>query len=196
VFSNHLSFETIADLVEGRLSGEANGKAQNHFNECADCASIFFLLRDVIGVMRSDKMEDAPSYALQNAFRIMPRKVLEEKPSLVQKIFAVLSFDSAVSTPAYGVRSGASATRQMIFNVGESDVDLRVTKIENAWTVSGQILGDITKATIIIERQNVKLETKLNESGEFKFENLEQGNYTMRLLLDESEIEIPNIDIQ
>jgi hypothetical protein len=196
MFSKHLSYEVIADLVEGRLSADANGRATNHLAGCSDCTKRVSELGNVIGLMRSDKMEDAPSHILQRAFNIMPRKVVAETPSLIQKVVAALSFDSATFAPAYGVRSGTtSQSRQMIFNAGEHDIDLRITSHGNEWIIAGQILGR-AEGYVELKGMNVSLKAELNELCEFRLPPVKEGNYKLYLMFDDAEIELPEIVVK
>ena len=196
MFSRHLSFEVIADLVEGRLSADANGRATSHLTSCSDCARRVSELGNVVGLMRSDKMEDAPSNVLQRAFSIMPRKVVVETPSLIQKIVAALSFDSATFTPAYGVRSGATSTsRQLIFNAGERDVDLRITSHGNEWVIAGQILG-CAEGHVELKGENVTYKAELKELCEFKLPPVKEGTYKLYLMFEDAEIELPEIVVK
>lgn len=197
MFSNHLSFETIADLVEGKLAADANGNAANHIKNCLDCAKIAEELGSTIGLMRSDKMEDAPDYAIKFAFNIMPRKAIAETPSLLQKIAAALSFDSATFTPAYGVRSGATAkSRQLIFNADEMEIDLRVTQQGINWVISGQILGECENGWVELTGENAKVESAINELCEFKLPPIKAGSYFLKLVIENLEIELPQIVVK
>jgi hypothetical protein len=196
MFSKHLSLEVIADLVEGRLSADANGRATSHLASCSDCTKRVSELDKVVGLMRSDRMEDAPANVLQRAFGIMPRKVAVETPTLIQKIVAALSFDSATFAPAYGVRSGAaSQSRQMIFNAGERDVDLRITSHGNEWVIAGQILG-CAEGHVELKGENVSHKAELNELCEFRLPPVKSGSYKLNLVFEDAEIELPEIVVK
>ena len=197
MFSNHLSFETIADLVEGRLTADVNGNVVNHLKNCSDCAGTANELSNAIGLMRSDKMEDAPDYAIKRAFKIMPRKVVVETPSLLQKILAVLSFDSASSTPAYGVRSSAATkSRQLIFSANEMEIDLRITQQGNEWVISGQILGECENGRAVLTGESVKAESAINDLCEFKLPPIKEGAYSLKIFVEDTEIEIPEVVVK
>lgn len=197
MFTKHLTFEVIADLVEGRLVSDANGKANDHLMNCTDCTKQVNELRNTISLMRTDKMEDAPKNVLQNAINIMPRNVVFDKPSLFQKIVAAVSFDSSTFSPAYGVRSsGAATSRQLIFNAGSFDVDIRISKQADEWVITGQILGDYTNGKVELKNEYITVEASLNDLCEFKLPPVKEGNYIMRLLLSDAEIEFPEIVVK
>lgn len=195
MFSNHLSFETIADLVEGKLPAEANNEAAQHITNCTSCSQAVNELSRIVGLMRTDDLEDAPAHTLQRVFGLMPRRAFTENPSVLQKVLAALSFDSALSQPAYGVRSGASAARQIIFKAGETDIDLRIAASENRWTIAGQILGECSGGRVVLKSKYESAETTLNDLCEFKLGPVSKGSYTMRLTLSDYEIEIPEIKL-
>lgn len=197
MFTKHLSFEVIADMVEGKLSSDANSKATNHLTDCKICTKQANELRKTIFVMRTDKMEDAPINIIQRAINVMPRNVLLDKPSLIQKIIAAVSFDSSTFSPAYGVRSSGTATsRQLIFNAGDFDVDIRISKQTGEWVITGQILGDCKNGQVELKNEHIRVEASLNDLCEFKLPPVKEGNYQLSLLLEEAEIEFPEIVVK
>ena len=59
--------------------------------------------------------------------------LLREEPSLLRRVLAVLSFDSLNVAPAFGTRSGATGSRQMLYSAEENDIDLHYS--------AGQLMG-------------------------------------------------------
>jgi anti-sigma factor RsiW len=121
----HLPFEKIADLAEGRLLSAERESAEAHLSGCSRCSAQFAHLGQTISLMRADKAEDAPRDVLSSVVNMF-RQRAEAKPSLVRRVLAALSFDSAQVAPAYGVRSGQATARQMLYSAGDNDLDLRV----------------------------------------------------------------------
>src|SRR4051812_30297858 len=122
---NHLPFEKLADLAEGRLSPEERATLQSHISSCSPCAEKLSGLESVIVIMRNDEGEDAPNALISGAINLFRSRSTLKEPSLSKRIAAALSFDSFQMSPAYGVRSGQTQARQLLYSAGEYDLDLR-----------------------------------------------------------------------
>ena len=152
------------------------------------------LLNKIIRLMRTDEAADAPAESVRwakNLFRT--RAVSEPKKSLVRKVLAVLQMDLSGGRAGFGERSGApSATRQMLFQAGESGVDLRVEKTETGFHVRGQILG-AGFANCVVRLGD--FETRSNDLSEFNFAAVTAGKYDLVLRADEEEILIEGLEL-
>jgi len=112
------------------------------------------------------------------------------------RILASLRFDSLGLAPAFGVRSGEPSARQLLYGAESYDVDLRIEPADQAWVLSGQVLGESTaswRATL----QGVEgvIQTSLNEQSEFTFPPVSAGTYRLIIELAEHEVEIKNLKI-
>ena len=135
--SKHLPFAELADLAEGRLTPEARTASLQHVSACSRCSSKLERLEQVMGLMRADEGEDAPPTLVSQAVNLFrARAARDTSPSLTRRILAALSFDSLQMSPAYGVRSGQAAARQLLYSAGENDLDLRVTPSGEGWVVA------------------------------------------------------------
>jgi hypothetical protein len=153
-------------------------------------------LARLVGLMRTDKSVDAPRSAVAAAVNLFRSRAVAEKPALVQRLLAALSFDSLSSAPAFGVRSGApAAARQLLYSAGDNDLDLRVSQSGEQWTVSGQVLGPCAGGRAELEGDGGRAAAELNEQCEFTLSPLPTGSYTLRLRLSDVEIEIPEINL-
>jgi hypothetical protein len=194
---NHLPFAKLADLAEGRLSPAEQGATGVHLSACSRCAAQFSSIQRVLGLMLSDRAEDAPPEAVSRAINLFRSRASSEAPSLVQRIVAALSFDSLQMSPAYGVRSGQKGARQLLFNAGAYDLDLRLTQSGETWNVSGQILGqECASGQIELEGEATRAHAVLNEQCEFKMASLPSGSYRLRLRLANLEVEIPQLELK
>jgi hypothetical protein len=193
--SQHISFERLADLAERRLTPEESQMSQQHIAACDACGREWASLSNVIAAMRADTSEDAPRDLVFSVVSMF-RAARPEKPSLARRVLAALSFDSAQRTPAYGLRSGATAAaRQMLFNAEGYDLDLRVATKNGQIAVSGQVLGDDCAGSVALENETVSVQTALNDLCEFTLPPVPSGVYTLRLRLSGLEVEIPNLEL-
>ena len=110
---------------------------------------------------------------------------------------AALTFDSAEMRPVFGVRSaGQAEARQLLFNAGDRDLDVRVEPSGAQWVVSGQVLGaSEARGRVVVEGESLEVSAALNDLSEFTLPALPAGNYTLRLILTDVEIEVPRFDL-
>lgn len=200
--SKHLPFAALADLAEGRVAPDARAASLEHVNACSRCSAKFSRLEQVISLMRTDEGTDAPPALVSqaiNLFRARAARDANTSPSLARRILAALSFDSLQMSPAYGVRSGQAAARQLLYNAGENDLDLRITQSGQEWIVAGQLLGaDCEGVPGSVELQGVDKTSRaeLNEQCEFRLPAVASGSYQLRVRLGDEVIEIPELELK
>lgn len=196
----HIPFARLADLAEGRLSPEEAGGVRAHLADCTACAGQAAQLGHLAALMRADSSEDAPPELLAGVVRMFrARRAQADAPGLLRRLVAALTFDSSSSLqPAFGVRSGQAApARQLLFSAGELDVDLRLAQGGEGWTVSGQVLGPCKGGEVeLVSGGQTAARASLNELCEFTLPAVAEGAYALRLLLDEAEVEIPELSLK
>lgn len=194
--SSHLSVETLADLAEDQLGAEAREAALAHTAICSTCDKALLELRQLIRMMRSDRAEDVPGEVVSAAIDIFSRQLQPTTPSSLRRIVATLIFDSLGSTPAFGMRSGQTSSRQLLYSAEGSDLDLRITVQNDQCVVAGQVLRDGCKGGLVeIVGAIGSAETSLNELCEFTFPALPLGNYKLRVKMEDVEIEVPELEL-
>ncbi|HWT00524.1 MAG TPA: hypothetical protein VN256_09775 [Pyrinomonadaceae bacterium] len=196
----HLPFAELADLAEGRLAPEARAASLNHVNACSRCSAKLSRVEQVISLMRTDEGEDAPPALVSQAINLFrARAARDTSPSLTRRILAALSFDSLQMSPAYGVRSGQGAARQLLYSAGENDLDLRVTQSGQEWVVAGQLLGancEGSSGSVELQGADVTVSAELNEQCEFRLPAVASGSYQLRVRLGDELIEIPELELK
>lgn len=145
--------------------------------------------------MRRDNSADTPEDAIKWAKNLHMTR--ERKPSLLQRIAAVLQVDLSPDQAVAGERSGsATQVRQMLFTAGDYAIDLRVTGTGKKIAVKGQILGsDIENGTVTLEGETGHSQVSLNESSMFEFKNLQGGAYSVTVTSKAIEIVVARIEI-
>jgi hypothetical protein len=154
-------------------------------------------------LQRSRQLEDAPEHVILRAVAAwQPRRQTTAAPSLLQRMLAVLTFDSGAASPlAFGARSAGGAARQMLFAAGEHVVDLRIARAgersADQWLFSGQVLGpDGLGRVSLADGQGRSIgESALDEFGGFRLPAVAAGRYLVTLRLGGAEIELPPIDV-
>ena len=191
----HLPFEQIADLAEGRLSADERAAAEAHVSECARCSAQLARVEHTINLMRTDEAEDAPRDVLFSVVNLFNSRAAARQPSLVRRVLAALSFDSTQQAAAYGVRSGQAAARQMLYSAGENDLDVRVQPSGEAWIVSGQVLGECAGGRVELVGAAAEVSGELNELCEFTLPAVTSGSYRLCLRLRDAEVEVPELQL-
>jgi hypothetical protein len=145
----------------------------------------------IVRLMQTDKSEDAPAASIKWAKNLFLTRAA--RPTLVQKIMAVMQLDLSPGKAAFGERSASGAgARQMLFRGGDATIDLRITKTDGTHSLRGQILGgDFAHCPVALGT----LETETNEGSEFKFDDVPAGLHNFILRGRETEIAIENLEI-
>lgn len=191
--AKHIEFDTLLDVADRRL--DQNAEQAAHLDNCTPCAEELLRLQNLLALMKDDKAADAPRDVLSYAVNLFARR--EQKPTLVQRIVAALSFDSSERAPAYGVRSGATTSRQLIYSAGENDIDLRINEEENDnWVIAGQVLGQhCASAQLSLRGYEVSRTASLNQQCEFTLPAVPAGSYELVFHLGDLEVEVPRLEI-
>ncbi|HEV2914262.1 MAG TPA: hypothetical protein VGX92_13375 [Pyrinomonadaceae bacterium] len=194
--SRHIPFTKLAELAENLLPADENRALLGHVSACSRCETKMSELKQLIHLMRTDDAEDAPRDLLRSAVDMFRGLAHSTRPSAVRRILAALSFDSAQSSLAYGLRSGQPQARQFLYSAGENDLDLRLTPSGDAWIVSGQVLGQCAGGEVKLEGEAGRAAVQLNELCEFTLPPVPMGRYTLQLHLNDVEVEVPELDLK
>ena len=196
--SQHIPFARLADLAANQAAAEERASSMTHLSACSHCAAELQRVAQTLELMRTDTATDAPRDVLSYAINIFRNTDQSSAPSLLRRIVAALSFDSSTNmAPAFGVRSGQATARQLLYSAEESDIDLRISSQDDQWIVAGQVLGqDCVGGRVEIEGESGLAVVALNELCEFTLPPLPPGSYTLRLLLRNAEVEIPQLELR
>lgn len=188
---SHIPFDRLVDWVEKRLPVETQNQVQAHLAICAQCQRDTAQIEHMLSTMRSDTAIDPPPAVVNRAVRLFARRVAPTQ-TLLQQISATLRFDSFIMTPAVGMRSGTPAPRQLLFNAGDYDLDLRITPSDQPahWLLSGQLLGTVTPAGTVVCSGATTHKAPLSPLGEFALPPVVSGAYTLVIHLTDVEIMI------
>jgi hypothetical protein len=192
--SAHIPLETLVDIAENRLPSGTFETASAHFQTCSACSDKLRQLQHVILLMKGDTAEDAPRDVLASAINIF---ATEKTAITIPRVVAVLIFDSRSAGPAFGMRSLHSAWRQMLYSAQDSDVDLRIRVQNEECIITGQVIREGCKGGLVeISGATGSTQANLNELCEFTLPAIPIGKYSLRLMLPDIEIEIPELEIK
>jgi hypothetical protein len=197
---DHIPFALLVDLAEARLAPDDAARA--HLAACASCARDMAWLEQVVGLMRSDRSASAPADAIARAKELFRARPPLAPPPARRRVSAVLSFDSAAVPRAQGMRGAGPSERQLLFNAGALDIDLRVAPSgaslpdgRAAWLVSGQLLGAEDGRRVELRGPAWSATSDLDDTGEFALPPVPAGHYALVLLLADFDLDIPDIEI-
>lgn len=193
IFSPHISFTELADIADKQSQPAA--ETLEHLSTCSHCAKELQTLQQAIGLMRIDDVESAPASLIKSARDMFRGSGANREPSRLARVLAALTFDSLTAKPAFGLRSGATSGRQLVYSTEKADIDLRVSPQSGEWEIAGQILDSSQRGTVNLESENFSATADLNELAEFGFQSVPSGIYTMFVHLPELEIEIPPLQL-
>jgi hypothetical protein len=146
--------------------------------------------------MRIDDVESAPASLIKSAKDMFRNRGANREPSRLARLLAALTFDSLTAKPAFGLRSGATAGRQLVYSTEMADIDLHVSPQSAEWEIAGQILGSSeSRGKVNLVSETFSASADLNELAEFGFQSVPSGIYTMFVHLPELEIEIPPLQL-
>jgi hypothetical protein len=199
---SHPPFDRLADLAEGLLDEADRAALERHVSGCSRCADDVDWLTHTIGLMRSDDSEPAPDYIVNRAVRLFNsfRPGEQRFAGMLERLVAILRFDSASAAPAFGLRVGSEeGGRQMIFSAQPYELELRTRPVGHGWSVAGQLLGpaekvDFGEVELIGTEANVQ--ARLSELLEFSLPAVPPGTYRLELRFDDARaIEIPSLEL-
>ena len=191
--SSHISLETLVDIVEGRGTSESLERAVAHISSCSDCVDTLRSLQQVILTMKSDTSKDAPRDLLQSAISIFS----PARRAPLRHIIAILTFDSRLAGPAYGIRSLRSTSRQLLYSAQGTDLDLRIIVQNDECLVAGQVIrADCVDGRVEISGDAGSATASLNEVCEFTLPAIPLGNYSLSVKMPDVQIEIPELELK
>ncbi len=153
---------------------------------------------------QSRHLHDAPEAVIQRSIDLFTsRQRVPPAPSLLQRVLAVLDFDSAgLLLPTLGVRGSASSSRQMLFTAEGRDIDLRIASAEGSpsrdggrWVIFGQLLGPDREGQVELSCADGVRQVALDEMLEFRFDQVPGGSIRLALHLAGLVIELPAVDV-
>jgi len=194
IFSPHINFTELADIADEQSQPAAETRL--HLTTCSHCAKELHTLRQAIGLMRIDDVDNAPASLIKSAKAMFRNRGANREPSRLARVLAALTFDSLTAKPAFGLRSGTTTGRQLVYSTEMADIDLRVSPQSGEWEIAGQILGSSeSRGNVKLVSDTFSASADLNELAEFGFQSVPSGIYTMLVHLPELEIEIPPLQL-
>ena len=172
----------LADLADGALSDDEANAVVNWLLTTAD--------------------EEPPPWVVNRAVRIAGQAVGKDapQPSIWRRLVAALVYDNRVQPRVAGARALAIEHPRLMYQAGGVEIDLEVghSTIAGRLRMLGQVTAsepDLTRAWVIAEGPSGRLETEVDDLGQFSLDGLVSGIHRMEIGLAYELIEIPSVTI-
>jgi len=125
------------DFIEQRLSEPERAECEAHIETCSVCKEMFQFWWQFRSTIASERLVDAPEDLITDCIAIFPGA---PAPAGFRQNIGRVLFDSFFDpAPALAIR-GERAARQMVIQMDEVDIHLRITGTESKQNIQGQIL--------------------------------------------------------
>lgn len=187
--------EQLIDLAHGRLSAQVAAALRTQIAADPALSAEFAAVEELISLMRSDTSVDAPEHVIARAVRLMRRPVAPPAPGLLQRILAVLKYDSAPQRLPSGLRSAEATERNLAYSAAAWELDFQIAPRAGRWQLRGQLLGPELAGSVALSSSTETVTTETNELGEFTLPPVAAGSYTLRLQIGTHEIVVESLEL-
>jgi len=213
---DRISFERLADWVEGRLSGEEAAVVEERVARAGEetWAKVEWL-RAFARASAETTFASPPDEVRDFLYRSFAARAGEtrdrepDRPGFLERIVATLSFDSGLHGAAAGTRTAGAGgeQRQLAFTTEPAEIVLDVMPRPGGRSLDlgGQVFpaGDEGPEGFAVEAFDVKLlrdgeevgAATTDDLGEFAFEDIPYGAYELLLDTGRFEVLVPRFEL-
>ena len=176
----HFSSHQWADFVRNVSGDKEKAAMQAHLETgCKRCSKALGAWARVREIVTRERSYQPPESVVRTVKAALA--AIHGRPARIR--VAQLLFDSLLAPALAGVRSGASAPRQMLFGIGDYRIDVRIEPSADTMTLTGQMLVSTDPARPVRDVE-VKLTkgretlaiSRTNEFGEFELNSSLTGD--------------------
>lgn len=194
----HLTYETLLNYMEERLSPEEKAAAQTHLAAfCETCEGRLVMLRKVLATVQNDHTTPPPASVLKHALDIPLTHPRPAQPGMLTRLIASLSFDSQLQLSSALTR-GAARERQVLFTADQVDIDLKISTGRGGHDLLGQMLaGEPNAAFVSLQSNNGQTlkATETDSKGQFAFRDVSAGVYDLIFDLETQQIAVQGLQV-
>lgn len=199
---DHLSFETLIDYTENRLSATKRAAIATHLEVCAVCQGELERVRRIFSDMVAEPWAAPADHLVSRVVSAFHRQAnrLPQRP--LNPVH--LNLDSWAQLAALEIR-GASRERQFLFSENGFDLDVQVVRETSAqdYALQGQLLSNDDQDADL-QGIEVRLGSRADNErrgltdylGRFNFVGLVAGIYTLKLILNDRDLLIETLPIE
>lgn len=207
-----ITFETLVDLVDGRLSEKEAADVMRRLDNSDSQSRADLAWLQALAAFRRTTSLEAPPERVRTALRIHFRRWAEDRhpkqvegrrwPGFFARLVAQLAFDSRLRPALGGVRGGPAESWQLLYTSDQVDIELHILRAKPGQVrILGQALSrapnlDVAGCTVQLSQGEREISlTNTNDLGEFTFEAIPHGDYTVVLAGEGMEVEIEHVEL-
>ena len=191
---NHLSTETILDLLEDRLGDTRRRAAEEHLGlPCARCREQLREMGVLLGRLGAGDLEAVPESLTRAALDVFPGRTAAPKRGPLEVLRWALTFDSNAQPLAANVRRAVGEARRLRFEKEDARLELEIEpESAEQCVLRGRI--DVPSPElhrVIAEVRGESFETWAEAGGHFVLEGVPRDELKVRVLGPERRFETP-----
>ena len=199
-----ISLKTLADLVDGRLSEGEAAEVRSRLADADPRTQADLAWLQALATFRRAMPLEAPPKRVRETLCTHFRRWAEgrRRPSLFQRLVAQLTFDSRLQPALASARGRPTASGQLLYTTDRMDIELHLLPAGPGQVrILGQALArdpDLNVADCAVQLLAGEREIGLTSTstlGEFTFEAVPGGDYTLVLVSEEGEVELEHVDL-
>ena len=191
----HIEFATLVDKLDGKLSADMERDIDLHVEACGSCETKYRKLAGVFAYSLPTETEQVSQATTARILNIYQRKPVPSEPAKPERRgFASLIFDDWQT--ALNERYSGLDSRQMLYRLGEFDIDLRIELVGDNCRLTGQLFPESAGATAEMYSADIRQIAELNEFGEFAFDLVPQGVYDIGITVGNHNFQIEQVSLQ
>lgn len=200
------SFERLIEYLDDHLTIAEAERVRAHLaSGCQSCAASRQWYENARAIAANDDSIEPPPWVLKRAVRIFDAQ--RERAGRIERIgsrVASLIFDSLARPAAAGVRSTASANRQLLYRAGDYSIDLQVAASgQSRADLTGQVLrvGEAAFESVaglpleLAHEGETICSTVTDEIGQFIISGVDFGQYDLRVETPEGRISVTELPV-
>jgi hypothetical protein len=201
----HISLDRLLKFAAGKLAKEEEDRVERHLSAgCVRCSENLAWSTKVFNAAQREVLREPPESLVERAVELFESRKRKSRVGFLERIEAVLVFDSLTQPSLAGVRRIGTTGRQLLYRAGSLDIDLRVVEGDDPKLsdLMGQILrkkkGLISVAglELLLKKGRKKIQSTRSDSwGEFSFSKLSPGRYRVEVNLPGQRVEIRGIQV-
>lgn len=196
--AEHISEDLWGDFVEERVSADTAVRIHAHLNTgCEKCTGQLARWRRMLDTLERSRTPEPPASVLQRAFDLFERPAA--RASLLERVVASLAFDSRLNMMPAMARASTGASFNLVFTAAQTSIYLWCEFDGVRWQVTGQVQADQAESSafesVLAIREGGKVQTEVDEDGEFRLSDLTSGRYDLVLPGAMQEVFIPAVSL-
>jgi len=195
----HPTIELLMEYLNGRLVASEQREIETHLAACGRCQRELDVAHDMLAGMKGEGLAAPPPDLVVRTLSAFRRRRARQAQRL--RWPADPRFDSWTGMGSLGTRE----TRRLFFAAEPFDLYLQIVEesLSDGFALRGRILGGVSRSSALegielclSDESGVERRGLTNRSGGFGFSGLAEGNYSLQVILENSDIILDSVEIE